>query len=40
MERQDGVRYLEMSMTTYISDLHTEWTAIMRERGTPMRMDS
>ena len=37
---ENGVRYLEMSMNTYISDLHAEWTTIMRERGTPMRMDS
>eukprot|EP01052_Picozoa_sp_SAG31_P054297 SAG31_NODE_14372_length_810_cov_4.291139_1_plen_194_part_00 len=40
LTEQDGVRYLEMSMATYITDLHTEWTAIMRDRGTPMRNDS
>ena len=33
----DGVRYLEMIMLTYITDMYNEWSAVMAQRGKPLK---
>ena len=33
----DGVRYLEMIMPTYITDMYNEWSAVMAQRSKPIK---
>ena len=36
MSEKSGVRYLEFTMTEYVSDLHAQWVQTMSDRGTPI----
>ena len=39
MSTVDGVRFMELTMTTFVEDMFNEWTQTMAERGTPLSAD-
>ena len=39
MSETGGVRFLEMTMTTFVDDMYTKWSKKMIERGTPLGSD-